>query len=278
MDKQSLKLGFIGFGNMAEAILKGILSNNVLAAENIVVTETSEIRLQHLRENYPVAVADGAVDLLGRVDVVLFAVKPGNMASLMADIAPKVRPGHLFLSVCAGVRTRTMEDGLRSSECPAPRVVRVMPNTPALIGAGMAGICGGAHVLDGDMELPFEIFRAVGEAVPVEETLMDSVTALTGSGPAYVFYLIESLIEGGTRLGFDREVAREMVLQMVLGSARLAKESGREPEELRRAVTSPGGTTAAGIAVLEERQVREAFQACLLAAEARGRELGGGAK
>ncbi|MCC5877995.1 MAG: pyrroline-5-carboxylate reductase [Candidatus Sumerlaeia bacterium] len=270
-----LKLGMIGFGNMAEAVLKGIVARGIIDPENMRVTEQSEARCNHLLATFAIKPTPDALNLLEQVDVVLFAVKPGNMKEVLAHIAPAARPDHLFLSVCAGIRTNTIEEALRSEKCPHPRVVRVMPNTPALIGEGMAGICGGANATDGDIEIPMAIFRAVGAATRVEESMMDAVTALTGSGPAYVFYLIESLIEGGVELGFEADQAKEMVLQMVYGAAKLARESDREPAELRRAVTSPGGTTAAGIATLDDHKVREAFKACLVAAEKRGRELGG---
>lgn len=276
MSQEPVKMGFIGFGNMAEAIYKGIAERRVVDPLHVWVTDASMERQASIRATHPVQLVGENREVLDRADVILFVVKPGNMPDVLAEIAPAARPRHLFLSVCAGVRTDTIEAGLRTDACPRPRVVRIMPNTPALIGEGMAGICGGAHTGEEDLELPLRIFRAVGEAAKVEESMMNAVTALTGSGPAYVFYLIEALIDGGVQLGFSPEVARDMVLQLVQGSARLAKESDVVPEELRRRVTSPGGTTAAAIAVLEERKVREAFQACLAAADRRARELGGG--
>lgn len=273
-DHLHVKLGLIGFGNMAEAVLKGIIAQKVVDPRNIWVTDQSESRRLYLRNNFPVQLLHDNRELLRRTDVVLIAVKPNNIPALLKEIAPEARPDHLFLSVCAGVRTATFEAGLRNDATPKPRVVRIMPNTPALIGKGMAGICEGSFVHEDDLNLPFRIFRAVGEAVQVEEDQMDAVTALTGSGPAYVFYLIEALIQGGVDLGFPPDQAKQMVLQMVLGSATLAKNSDKEPEELRRAVTSPGGTTAAAISVLDSRGVKQAFRDCLAAAEARGRELG----
>lgn len=274
MENAPPRIGFIGFGNMAEAILKGAVERQVLDPAHVLVTDVSQERQSHAQRHHAVRpMADNGA-LAAECDVVLFAVKPANMPEVLREIAPQARPHHLFLSVCAGVTTAAIESGLRTDDCPRPRVVRVMPNTPSLIGEGLAGICRGAHATTEDLHLPLRLFRAVGEAVEVDESMMNAVTALTGSGPAYVFYLIESLIAGGARLGFSEEQSEAMVLQMVLGAARLAKESGVKPEELRRRVTSPGGTTAAAVAVLEDRQVREAFQACLEAARNRAEELG----
>jgi pyrroline-5-carboxylate reductase len=268
------RLGFIGGGNMAEAIIRGLLEKKVYTVGSLAATDVSEPRLEYLRKTFGIDTSTNSADLVTRSEAVLFAVKPQNMNDVMAGISSAVRPMNLFISICAGTRTDTIEKGLHTSNNPAPRVVRVMPNTPALIGLGVAGICAGANAKTVDVEFAEKIFQAVGVVTRVREEMMDAVTALTGSGPAYVFYLIESLIDAGVKLGFDKDQAREMVLQMVLGSATLARQSDKSAAELRKAVTSPGGTTAAGIAVLDERKVKDAFIACVEAAEARGKELG----
>ncbi len=258
---------------MAEAILSGVIDRGVLSADNVYVTDKSDERREYLKNNTKAQVVASNNELLNNSDVILFAVKPQNMPDVLAEIEPQVESRHHFISICAGTRAAQIEDAIRSEKLSEPRVVRVMPNTPALIGLGMAGVSKGAHATDEDIEFSLAIFNAIGKAVVVDESMMDAVTALTGSGPAYVFYLIESLIEGGKAVGFSEEQATAMTLQMVLGSATLATKSDKTPAELRRAVTSPGGTTAAGIAALDERKVREAFAACIDAAKKRGEEL-----
>ncbi|CAN5478614.1 pyrroline-5-carboxylate reductase [soil metagenome] len=274
-DAQGFSLAFIGGGNMAEAIIRGVTAGGVLPAGNISVTDKSSERREFLRGAFPLArVLEENGAAISGADVVLFAVKPQVMAAVLQEIAPVCHAGQFFISICAGIRSAAIEGGLRTASHPSPRVVRVMPNTPALIGLGMAGICGGANAVEADLELSRKIFDAVGQVVSVKESQMDAVTALSGSGPAYVFYLIESLIEAGIEVGFSAEDARRMVLQMTLGAATLAANSEKSPAELRRAVTSPGGTTAAGVAMLEEKKMREALIECVKAAESRGAELG----
>ena len=258
---------------MAEAILKGVIDSKILPAKDVFVTDALPDRREYLRREFPAQVVETNNELVDVADVVIFAVKPQNMPLVMNGISLQCTPAHLFISICAGITSQIIEDGLRTVTNPRPRVVRVMPNTPALIGMGVAGICPGSSAGPEDVALARQIFEAVGEVVVVEESLMDLVTAVSGSGPAYVFHMIESLIEAGTSLGFTPEQARAFVLQMVRGSAELAHRSPKTPAELRRAVTSPGGTTAAGIAILEQRNVREAFAACVAAAENRGKEL-----
>lgn len=259
---------------MAEAILKGVIDSKILPAGDVFVTDALPDRRDYLRREFPaIRVVDTNTELVDAADVVIFAVKPQNMPLAMDEIALHCTPSQLFISICAGITTAIIEDGLRTVTNPKPRVVRVMPNTPALIGMGVAGVCPGSRAGEEDLAVARLLFEAVGEVVIVEESLMDLVTAVSGSGPAYVFHMIESLIEAGTSLGFTPEQARAFVLQMVRGSAELAHRSPKTPAELRRAVTSPGGTTAAGIAILEQRNVREAFAACVAAAENRGKEL-----
>lgn len=270
------RLAFIGGGNMAEAIISGLLDRGVYTAAELAATDVVPARLEFLSRTFAIATSDDNRELIRSADAVLFAVKPQNMGDVLAGIAADTAPDQLFLSICAGTTTAFIENGLRTPHAPTPRVIRIMPNTPALIGLGVAGICKGTHATDADLDVAERIFKSVGIVLRVAETQMDAVTALTGSGPAYVFYLIEALIEAGVKVGFTPEQAHEMVTQMVLGSATLARKSDKSAADLRRAVTSPGGTTAAGVAVLDEKKVMEAFIACVAAAEARGRELGGG--
>jgi len=267
-------LGFIGGGNMAEAIIRGILDTGLLKPEQLLVTDKSGERRDYLGKAFPIRLVTSNVEVLDKADVLMFAVKPQNMADLMTELRDHVKRDVLFLSILAGTRSATIEGGLASPKCPKPRVVRIMPNTPALIGMGMAGLSRGANATDDDMHIAESIFRSVGRVITIDEHQMDAMTALSGSGPAYLFYVIESLIEAGVEIGFSAEESEEIVLQMVSGSAELARRAGKPVEELRRQVTSPGGTTAAGIAVLEEREIRDDFIAAVVAAEQRGQQLG----
>lgn len=267
-------LGFIGGGNMAEAIIRGILSKGLFKPQQIVATDKSGERRDYLAKTFGIPVLSSNKEVLEKADAVLFAVKPQNIVDVMTDLRDHIRKDQLFLSILAGTRAATIEAGLASPQFPRPRVVRVMPNTPALVGMGMAGISGGTNATEADVDLAQSIFSSVGKVIVIEEVQMDAMTALSGSGPAYLFYVIESLIEAGVEIGFSAEESEEIVLQMVLGSAVLARESGKPVEELRRQVTSPGGTTAAGIAVLDAREVRDDFIAAVVAAEERGQQLG----
>jgi pyrroline-5-carboxylate reductase len=267
-------LGFIGGGNMAEAIIRGVLGQGLLTGEQILVTDKNPERRRWLRDNFPVTVVDDNQSVVRGSNAVLFAVKPQNMKEVMEEIRVACHGGQLFLSICAGTKSASIEAGLAGESHPQPRVVRIMPNTPALIGMGMAGISRGAFATDQDLDFTLSVFRAVGEVLVIGEEQMDAMTALSGSGPAYLFYFIESLIEAGAEIGFTPEDSEKIVLQMILGSAKLAHVSGKPVEELRRQVTSPGGTTAAGIAVLEEREVKDDFVAAVVAAEQRGQQLG----
>ena len=202
-------------------------------------------------------------------DVILFATKPYQVADVCAEIRSYIRPTQLFVSICAGVRTQKIEDALGSSA----RVVRVMPNTPALIGCGSAAIAPGRNASPDDLNIVKAMFDSVGTSVIVEEEKLDLVTGLTGSGPAYVFRFIEALLQAGTDLGLSDAEAKTLVPQMVLGAARMAIESGKPLHELRQNVTTKGGTTEAGLKVLEEGDFAQLVYDCVEAATRRSREL-----
>ena len=270
-----IRLGFIGGGTMAEAIMGGVIDKQLLSPDAVFVTDIREERRQYLSENTRANVAADNATVMEKANVILFATKPQDLETVLGEIAPRARPDQVFLSICAGKRTATIEEGLETEKNPRPRVIRIMPNTPARISMGMAGICKGAHAEEEDVATARKIFQAVGEAEIVAESLMDGVTAIAGSGPAYAFFLMECMVEAGVKAGFDREQAARMVRQTFLGAANLAAQSGKTPEQLRRDVTSPGGTTAAAFDVLEERRVREAIVECVGAAEQRAKELSG---
>lgn len=266
-----MRLAVLGGGKMGEALIGGLISSG-RATDDITVAEIVEERRAHLTGRFPglTAVDDPAQAVPG-ADVVLVAVKPDVVHDALGAAADAVEPGALVLSIAAGVRIETLE-GL----VPGNPVVRVMPNTPALVGKGASAIAAGTHASDDHLDVAEEILGAVGLVVRLDEEHLDAVTGLSGSGPAYVFYLAEALVEGGRAAGLSDDVVDRLVGQTLLGAATLLLESGARPEDLRAAVTSPGGTTERAVALLEDREVRAAFVDAVIAATERSRELGGG--
>lgn len=249
---------------MGEALLGGLLAGGRRPAE-LAVVEPVAARRDALAARFPgVTVCEGAT----AADGVVLAVKPAAVAA--AATAAGAAGCRRVLSIAAGVTLATIEGALP----PGTPVVRSMPNTPSLVGAGAAAIAGGAEATEVDLAWAEGVLGAVGVVVRVDEPLLDAVTGLSGSGPAYVFLVVEALIDAGVLVGLPREVAATLATQTLLGSARLLAEGGEGPEALRAAVTSPGGTTAAGLAVLEDRAVRAAFLAAVRAATERSQALG----
>ncbi|MEJ7765546.1 MAG: pyrroline-5-carboxylate reductase [Acidimicrobiales bacterium] len=258
------QLVIVGGGRMGEALLGGLLAAGRRPSD-LAVVEPAGDRRQALEERFPGVVVR---DVPLRADGVVLAVKPPTAVS--AARAAGEAGCRRVLSIAAGITSATLEAALPAGT----PVIRAMPNTPALIGAGAAAVAAGSSAGDVDLAWAEGVLGAVGVVVRVDEALLDAVTGLSGSGPAYVFLLAEALIEGGVLVGLPREVASTLAIQTLLGSARLLAEGAQGPEALRAAVTSPGGTTAAGLAVLEERAVRAAMLAAIQAATERSRSLG----
>lgn len=265
-----MKLTFIGAGNMAEAIVAGIIEKQVMEPADICVTDISELRLQHYIEKHGVCTSLDNAAAAAQSDAVVLAVKPQVFPEVGPEIREALTPDTLVISIMAGVPSDRIAGGKPL------RVVRIMPNTPALIGEGAAGIAGGALATGEDVQFALRLMEAVGTAVIVSEEQLDAVTALSGSGPAYVFYLLESMLEAARQMGLEDGLARELALSTVIGAARLMQQSGEEAAALRAKVTSKGGTTAAAIDTLEAHGVRESIIAALLAAQARSKELAHG--
>jgi pyrroline-5-carboxylate reductase len=263
------QLAIFGAGVMGEVLLSGLLRSG-RSADDIVVTERRAERADELRERYGVDVL-GNVDAAAKADTLALVVKPQDMASLLDEIAPVVAPGRLVVSLAAGITTSFLEARLAEGVA----VVRVMPNTPALVDAGMAAISPGSHCDESHLLRAEDLLRATGKVLRVPERQQDAVTAISGSGPAYVFFVVESMIEAGVHLGLPRTTATELVVQTLVGSARLLAETAEHPTVLREQVTSPAGTTAAALRVLEDFKVRAAFLSALEAARDRSRELAG---
>ncbi len=266
-----LTIGFIGGGNMAEALIKGLLAQGH-PAEKILVADPSPERQALLRDTHKVTVLPDNLAVASGCRLLVLAIKPQMVPAVVPELAGTVTAEHLTVSILAGTATATLEKLLGGSA----RVVRAMPNTPALVGCGATAICAGRFATPADLETAAILFRAVGSVNTVSEIQMDAVTGLSGSGPAYVFSVIEALVEGGVKEGLSREVALELATRTVLGAAKLVSESGEEPAELRRKVCSPGGTTLAGLTALEERDLKGTLIEAVARATRRSKELGQG--
>jgi pyrroline-5-carboxylate reductase len=262
------RIAFIGSGNMATALIQGLIARGSSRPDQLLASDVRPDALAELARAHGIATtADNAAACAA--DVLVLSIKPQVFPSVLAEVAPKLRESTLVISIAAGVPLAAIE-----SQLPGRRAIRVMPNTPALVGAGATAIAAGEHATAEDLRLARAIFESVGVVVEVPESLLDAVTALSGSGPAYVFYLAEALVDAGRAVGLSDDVASTLALQTVYGAAKLLHESGEAPAGLRQKVTSPGGTTHAGVTTLDARDVRGAVLACVTAARDRGRELG----
>ncbi|MGN6245936.1 MAG: pyrroline-5-carboxylate reductase [Motilibacteraceae bacterium] len=266
----SQRVAVLGGGKLGEALLSGLLRAG-RATSDVVVSERSPERGAELGEKYGVDVLDVAA-AAARVDVVVLAVKPQDMATLLEQLAPALPSGALVVSVAAGITTAFLEERLPVGTA----VVRVMPNTPVLVDQAMTAICGGTHADPAHLDAVEEMFRSVGRTLRVPESQLDAVTALSGSGPAYFFYLVEAMTDAGILLGLPRQVAHDLIVQTAIGSAIMLRDSGEHPVTLREAVMSPAGTTIAAIRTMEDHGVRAAMLAALEAARDRSRELASG--
>ncbi|MFA5042776.1 MAG: pyrroline-5-carboxylate reductase [Kiritimatiellia bacterium] len=262
-------LTFVGAGNMAEALVRGIVRAKLLAPQGLRVTDTDRRRLEHFQAAFGITGFACNGDGVRGARVVVLAVKPQVMAEALKGIGAALDPATLIVSIAAGIPTHRIQQQLPAGR----RVVRVMPNMPALAGAGVSVYCLGSHATEDDAKLVETLFQSVGVAVRLDEKHLDAVTALSGSGPAYVFFLAELMMQAGSEMGLDHATAKTLTLGTLRGAARLLEETGPEPEELRRRVTSKGGTTAAAFEVLEAGRVKETFVNAILAAQKRSREF-----
>jgi len=260
-------LAIIGGGKIGEALLSGLVRRG--GPDGLLVCERSPERAAQLSERYGVPAVDLA-DAAARARVLLLAVKPQDIDSLLARLAEVVDDGHLVVSVAAGVPTKRIEAALAAGT----PVVRVMPNTPALVDEGMSVLSAGAHAGEEHLDEAEALLAAVGQVRRVPESQQDAVTALSGSGPAYFFYLVEAMVDAGILLGLPRALAADLIVQTALGAAVMMRDSGEHPVQLREAVSSPGGTTIAAVRELERHGVRAALMAAIEAAYARSVELG----
>lgn len=264
-----LAVGFLGAGQMATALAAGWSAAGRLDVARCRASDPYSAARQAFANATGIRTAESNVDV-AVADVLVLAVKPQSMPGLLAEIGPHVAPRHLVVSIAAGVPIATLAKGLPAGT----RIVRVMPNTPCLVRASATGIAAGPNATPADAELVRSLFAAVGVAAAVPETLLDAVTGLSGSGPAFVYAMIEALADGGVRVGLPRDVAQKLAAQTVLGSAKMVLETGSHPAALKDAVASPGGTTIAGLHAFERAGVRAGLIDAVVAATERAKELG----
>ena len=260
----------LGAGVMGETLLSGLVRAG-RRVDNLLVGEKRAERARELEDRYGVAVVSN-VEAARKASTLALVVKPQDMGDLLDEIAGELRPGQLVVSLAAGITTAFIESRVPGGVA----VVRVMPNTPALVDEGMAAISPGSHCDDGHLAEAESLMASVGKVLRIPERQMDAVTAISGSGPAYIFFVVESMIEAGVHLGLPRTTATDLVVQTLVGSAKMLRETGAHPVVLREQVTSPAGTTAAALRELEIHKVRAAFLAAMEAARDRSRELAEG--
>jgi pyrroline-5-carboxylate reductase len=263
-------LAFIGVGAMGEAILRGLIAAQTYAPTDIVLFGRTLSRVQMLAESLGTRVASSAEEAVRGADVVLLAVKPQMVEGALAPVRDVLTPQQTLISVAAGISIKQLESYVEA----AVPVVRTMPNTPSLVGAGATAICGGTNATPENLDLALTIFSALGLCIEIEEKSFDAVTGLSGSGPAYVFLFIEALADGGVRAGLKRDVALQLAAQTVLGGAQMVLETGKHPGILKDQVASPGGTTIAALHALENGAFRGTVMNAVVASANRSRELG----
>ncbi len=266
------RIAVIGGGRIGEALVSGLLVSD-WKARDLVIAEKLETRARQLTTDYGVRVTDNLRDAVEGADVVVIAVKPGDVDAMLTELSVIQENSDddlLLVSLVAGIPTSKMENLLIAGTA----VVRVMPNTPMLVGKGASAVCGGRYATPAQLELVEQMLGAVGTVRRVKEAQMDAVTAVSGSGPAYVFLAVEAMIDSGVALGLTRTIAADLAVQTFVGASAMLSESGESPVELRAAVTSPGGATAAGVRVLESEGLRSAFYEAMAAVRDRSAELG----
>ncbi|MFN8523188.1 MAG: pyrroline-5-carboxylate reductase [Chloroflexota bacterium] len=264
------KLGFIGAGQMAEAIIRGVVKAGLTSYEQIAASDIRADRLRQLTAELGIRTSTENWEVMQSADIIILSVKPQDVVTVLSASGGSLHANQLVVSIAAGVTLATIESHL------APHVpaIRVMPNTPCLVGAGMAAVARGHHATDEHVQTALSLFNAVGRAVALPEYLIDAVTGLSGSGPAFVALFIEALSDGGVRAGLPRDVATQLAVQTTLGTAQLVQQTGLHPGQVKDNVSSPGGTTIAGVHALERAGFRAALMDAVVAATQRSAELG----
>lgn len=270
MDIKNLNIGMIGGGAMAENILRGVLTAGLFSEEQITVSDILSERLAYLKDAFKLETSLDNHEVVSKSDIIVLSVKPQNIKVLLENIRPVVDEKKLVLSIAAGVKTQTIFQGLSGKA----RIIRIMPNIAARVLESASALCLGPSATSDDLNIARQIFEAIGKTVVVDEDLMDAVTGLSGSGPAYLFLIIDALADAGVKAGLSRRIALELSAQTCLGAAKLILETEELPAGLKDQVTSPGGTTIAGLYMLEKGAVRGAIMDAVAAAVIRSKALG----
>jgi pyrroline-5-carboxylate reductase len=271
VDLQTCRIGFLGAGSIVEAMLSGIMKKRLLDSDRIVVTNRSNRqRLHQLQDRFGVRISADKAEMIRQSDVLLLAMKPKDAAEACRSIRGLVRPEQVVISVIAGVSTERIGEWL-GVDCP---IIRTMPNTSSAVGLSATGIAANQFAAEEHLHLATQLFESIGSVYAVSEEELDIVTGLSGSGPAYIYYLVEAMEGAGAKAGLSREMARQLTVQTLLGAAQMLLHSSEEPSLLRQKVTSPGGTTQAGMEVLEAYRFQQAVTSAVLRAAERARELG----
>jgi pyrroline-5-carboxylate reductase len=271
-------IGFLGAGNMAEALIRGLVRGGHVPADQVSASGPRRERLDDLHRRYGINVTVENRDLAGRAGLVVLSVKPQILHHVLREVGDQLRPGALVVSIAAGVDTETIEAAIETAGGTGVRVVRAMPNTPATVGAGATAIAPGRHASAADLATAKALFDAVGITVVLDEGQLDAVTGLSGSGPAYIFLILEALSDAGVKVGLSRRNAQLLAAQTVLGSAKMLLETDEHVGRLKDMVTSPGGTAIAGLHTLEQGGLRTTLINAVETATKRARELGRGGK
>lgn len=267
----SKKIGFLGSGNMAEAIIHGLIKSGMTTGASISASDKNIKRLNSIVEEYGIEGYNKNFEVARRSDIVILAVKPQTIDPVLKDIKDELSSEKILVSIAAGIKVSKIADKLKNET----KIVRVMPNTPAIVLSGVSAIYAGKNVSDCEKKIIMSLFEAIGKTVSIEnEELMDAVTGLSGSGPAFVYTFIEALSDGGVKEGLSRKDALTLAAQTVLGSAKMVLEQDKHPAQLKDMVTSPGGTTIAGVAKLEEKGFRSSVISAVEAAVKRSKALG----
>ncbi len=262
-----MRIGFIGAGKMAEALIKAVINSKITSNNKVYASDRNKERLQYIKKETKINVSNDNDKTVNNSDIIFLAVKPQNMDEVLDEIKNKVK-NQLIVSIAAGITIKTLEAKLKG------KVARVMPNTPCLVGEMAAGFSLGKNCNDKDAMLIEKILNSAGKAFLVKEEMLDAVTGLSGSGPAFVAYLIEGMIEAGVKSGLSKDIATELALQTAKGTAKLLQETGMTTKELIKAVSSPNGTTVAGRKVLEKSDVKDIIAKTIKKAAERSKELG----
>ena len=246
------KIGFIGGGKMASAIIKGIINSGYFKKENIYVSDKNNEALHYLKDNYGVNTSNNNKEILKNADIILFAVKPFVIRDVLSEIKENITDKKIILSIAAGISTKTIEKIIGNIP-----VIRIMPNTPALVNEGMSAVCKGTFAKEEHVKIAFNIFKSVGKVIEADEKYIDIITAISGSGPAFYYYIINEIAKSGQKLGMDYDTCLKLSAQTALGAAKMIMESGINPEQLIINVTTPGGCTAVGNDVLKDNNISD---------------------